>query len=690
MQTQYRPEVDGLRAIAVVAVLIYHAGFYIGDTPILPGGFLGVDVFFVISGYFITLILLKEIDAGSFSLSNFYERRARRILPVLIVVMLVSSGLAWLTMLPKPLNEYAGSQLASILFGANFWFWLEDSYTAEASELKPLLHIWSLSLEEQFYVVFPALLLLVLGWKKYTKSQLAVFLAGFFMASLAWAQYSSSRYIDANFYLPLSRSWELLAGAIVATLERTHGRDYLQKSQPAFGPVLGLTMIVVPLALFHDDWQHPSFLTLVPVLGTALLIWSTPKQSVCYKILASRPFVAIGLISYSLYLWHFPALAFAKTISIKELTDAEKILCLLASLLLAAGGYSILEKPARIRKLLPSPVFFSLLALSTTLLVGFSAYVLVHNGAAYRLGEAQFIFDGARLEDSFVVQDGHRCDLRPITASETCLFEAPGNSSGRTIINLGDSHADTLGNALLQLAKGNNWHYRHLTLGGCPYVEAAYRFKFGDPTRRCDAPQMQNFKSILAASPPSIVVYSARLPGYITGKPFDNLQGGKEPQESNRRIKVDPQGGQTSKTIEQLIHQTIENIIRMGHIVVLVYPIPEVGWDVPKHVKLNLDQVPNVYSKIEAFKQLSITTSYTVYKDRIRSTVEILDRIKPSPALIRVKPDRIFCSAETDRCYTHNDTALYYYDDNHLSQTGAKMLVDLIAQSLDKRLTTQR
>ena len=697
MQTQYRPEIDGLRTIAVVSVLIYHAQFMIGGITLLPGGFLGVDVFFVISGYLISLILLKEIKAGSFSFSNFYERRARRILPVLFLVMLACSALAWHTMLPKALVEYANSQLSSLLFSSNFWFWLEDSYTAESSELKPLLHTWSLSLEEQFYVFFPILLIILIGWMKRTNKQLITFLMVFFVVSLGLAQYASSRYIDANFYLPATRSWELLAGAIIAANEHGKGRQQMTIKLSWLVPTLAMLLILAPMAIYHDDWRHPSFLTLAPVFGTALLIWSTPQDSLCFKILASKPFTSIGLISYSLYLWHFPALAFAKIIKVEALSSSEKALCLVASAVLAALGYFLVEQPARNRKKLSSGIFFSLLGFCSAILVAFSAYVIISNGSPQRLGSIETLFEGARQEDSYLLQNGRRCDLKAISLEESCFFAYSSGTSPdssvskrRAIINVGDSHADVLGNSLLQLAQTNSWDYRHLTLPGCPYVESAFRFKTGPLKDRCDAVQMDNFKAILAASPPSIIVYTARLPGYISGEPFDNQEGGKETQASNRILRVDPQGSYPTKTLKQLIHLTFDNLIAMGHMVVVVYPIPEVGWDVPKIIKKSLDKIPDspITAKRTAFKNLQISTSYSVYKQRSAVTEDIFDSATSHPSLLRVRPDRIFCSTSADRCYTHNKSVLYYYDNNHLSQPGAKMLVQRIAEQVASAIDT--
>ena len=680
---KYRPEIDGLRTIAVIPVLFYHAQLSIAGYPILPGGYLGVDVFFVISGYLITSILLREMASGSFTYAGFYDRRARRILPILLVVMLCCCLAAWELMLPKAINEYAGSQLSSLFFSSNIWFWLQDSYTAEASELRPLLHTWSLSIEEQFYLLFPALLLII---RRAGNRYLTNILVVFFMLSFALAQYSSSRFIDANFYLAHTRAWELLAGALLAKLYLDGKRPATHLSIHGFLPVIGLLLILLPMIGYHDHWPHPSALTLPPVIGTMLLIWYLPQAGLTQMLLSSRVFTSIGLVSYSLYLWHFPIFAFAKISSVTQLSTPDKIICLAAAGALAATGYFLVEKPARNRNLISSRLFYTLILVAISILIGFSAKVLVSDGAPQRLGSIQSIFDGAWQRDSWLWQNGERCDLKPIDKKELCYFEAPEQNgatteSTRTLINVGDSHADVFGNQLLALARQRGWNYQHITVPGCPYVEGAYRFKSGKESERCDAVKMDRIKRILESSPPSIIVYTGRFPGYLSGEPFDNEEGGKEPHAANRKLRVDPDGAYPSRNIDQLIQLTINNLLVYGHTVVLMYPIPEVGFGVPKLVKTRLSRVPAtpVSRKQKAFQSMEISTSYDVFKRRSASTVQAFDAIPENSNLIRIRPDQTFCSETTDRCYTHDDTSLYYYDDNHLSQRGVELLVELIS-----------
>ena len=221
MAMKYRPDIDGLRAVAVIAVILFHAQFVIGGVDPFTGGFIGVDVFFVISGYLITSIIIRELDVGHFSFAHFYERRARRILPALFTVMAASIPFAWIYMLPKAMKEYAGSVLAALAFGSNVWFWQTDSYWAEPSALKPFLHSWSLAVEEQFYLLFP--LALCALWRIGRERLIAVF-AVLLLASLMLAEYGSTHHAEANFFLLHARGWELLAGGILAKLELDHGR----------------------------------------------------------------------------------------------------------------------------------------------------------------------------------------------------------------------------------------------------------------------------------------------------------------------------------------------------------------------------------------------------------------------------------------------------------------------------------
>ncbi|MCL1629209.1 acyltransferase [Roseibaca sp. V10] len=295
----YRPEIDGLRAVAVVPVILFHAG-----VGALAGGFVGVDVFFVISGYLITSIILRERAEGRFSMWRFWERRARRILPALYVVMLACIPVAWALMLPDQYRDFARSLVAVGLFGSNILFWRESGYFAAAAEEKPLLHTWSLSVEEQFYLLFP--LLMVLLWR-FGRRGVAGILAVIALVSLGLSHYAAYSMPSANFYLLPTRAWELLVGALCALwlAERPRvGHDGLAG--------LGLAAIVLSVVWFDGMTPFPSLWALLPVLGAAGVILFARPEGWTGRLLSQRWMVGIGLVSYSAYLWHQPLMAFAR------------------------------------------------------------------------------------------------------------------------------------------------------------------------------------------------------------------------------------------------------------------------------------------------------------------------------------------------------------------------------------------
>ena len=271
----YRKEIDGIRALAVLSVIFFHS-----EASFLSGGFLGVDVFFVISGYLITSILLAQIKRGTFSLKDFYLRRARRILPALILMTASSAGFAWLWMTPNQLQEFSQSVLSLFVFSSNLFFWLKSGYFDSAAEEKPLLHTWSLALEEQFYLFFP--LFLFWFWKR-RRVQIEKWLWASFGISLALAQWLAFRSPSANFYLLPSRIWELLAGALLA-LKSVH----LNETQKSVTSWLGLLLILIAFFKFTSLTPNPSLYTLVPVIGTILLICGSHPGNQVGKILAHR------------------------------------------------------------------------------------------------------------------------------------------------------------------------------------------------------------------------------------------------------------------------------------------------------------------------------------------------------------------------------------------------------------------
>ncbi len=346
----YRREIDGLRSVAVVPVILYHAG-----VSTLSGGYVGVDVFFVISGFLITSILIRELTDDQFSLLAFYDRRARRILPALGFVALVCVPFSIFWMLPFQLAEFGRSLGAVALFISNILFWRETDYFAAASEEKPLLHTWSLAVEEQFYILFPIALFLL--WKLGRRALWVIFAAAF-LGSLGLAEALSTRRPEANFYLLPSRGWELLLGAMLAL--------YLQKHPQPKGPVAGigalagLGLIGLSVVLFKEDTPFPSLVTLAPVVGTGLILLCATPHNIAGKMLGHPILVGVGLISYSAYLWHQPLFAFARLQGTKEFSPMLITLLIGLTFVLAWGSWRYVEKPFRNRAFLSRTAIFVL------------------------------------------------------------------------------------------------------------------------------------------------------------------------------------------------------------------------------------------------------------------------------------------------------------------------------------------
>ncbi len=336
---RYRKEVDGLRAWAVLPVLAFHAG-----VPGFAGGFVGVDVFFVISGYLITGILLRDIDKGGFSIVHFLERRARRIIPALYLVLFACLIPGWFLLLPDAFENLGQSTFATVFSANNILLLLTSGYWDISTELKPLLHTWSLGIEEQFYLIFPWILLAVhrRGWTGWA-------LGGAAIVSLALAEWTMSRSPQTAFFMLHTRAFELLAGAILAYAESRRGDLGAHFSAGARGllAILGLAMIAASVALFDGSTRLPGALSLVPVVGTMLVIAFASETMPAARLLCHRAVVGVGLISYSLYLWHQPLLAFLRLMSAEHPTLLMSLGALALAFPLAYLSWRFVERPFR-------------------------------------------------------------------------------------------------------------------------------------------------------------------------------------------------------------------------------------------------------------------------------------------------------------------------------------------------------
>ncbi|AWI54459.1 hypothetical protein DEH84_14275 [Aquabacterium olei] len=336
---KYRPEIDGLRALAVLPVIFSHAGF-----GAFKGGYVGVDIFFVISGFLITSILLEENLQASFSVVRFYERRARRILPALFLVMAVSSGLAWWSMLPDELENFGQSLFATSAFANNVLLMFTAGYWSLASDFKPLLHTWSLGVEEQFYIVFP---LLLVACRRWSMGALAAMFGSIAVLSLAAAEWLSLTRSTMAFYLLPTRAWELLFGSLVAVgSKEVWGASLLAGAREPLSFV-GLIMVLGAIFSFGESIRSPSLWLLVPTVGAVLIILFAYPGTFAHRVLASKIAVAVGLVSYSAYLWHQPLFAFARILSHEKPSDALMFGLCFATIALAYVSWRWVEQPFR-------------------------------------------------------------------------------------------------------------------------------------------------------------------------------------------------------------------------------------------------------------------------------------------------------------------------------------------------------
>jgi peptidoglycan/LPS O-acetylase OafA/YrhL len=460
----YRAEIDGLRAVAVSAVILFHAGI-----ELLGGGFLGVDVFFVLSGYLITRIVCNDISTGNFSFYAFFVRRARRLLPALFFVLLATSLAAFFLFTPAYIKDLGQSIVATVVYASNILFYLEDNYFAPAAEVKPLLHTWSLAIEEQFYILFPALLVIAHNIKaSFRIVVLILFCCSFGVALLLPISE------EAKFYLLWSRAWELLFGGFIA-LSRP-SPEILKAESPwlcRWMPLVGLVLILFSILSLDGSSGHLGWLMLLPVFGTGLILWWSSGVGIVHMIL-SRPFmVYIGLISYSLYLVHQPVFAFARVLFAhpSNLMIFSSILCTVG---FALASYYFVEKPFRNRtKFADSRIVFvacaaSFIFLSVGMIFAFFP-TQVSKSNPYFAIDAYDNLEQARAHRLTLIRAGE-CQFngRDVVVDVSRFIEQwnciPEKIDEDTILVFGDSVAADVAASMRML----NMNIAQITAAGCP------------------------------------------------------------------------------------------------------------------------------------------------------------------------------------------------------------------------------
>lgn len=480
-QPTYRPDIDGLRALAVLAVVIFHA-----FPAVLPGGFIGVDVFFVISGFLISSIILKGLEQDAFSFTQFYAHRIRRIFPALILVLCTCFAVGWFALLPVEYKQLGKHIAGSSAFVSNWMFWREAGYFDNAADTKPLLHLWSLGIEEQFYIVWPVLVWGLFRWRL----NILTFTIIALLASLAYSGVVISRPdLVKDFYSPLTRFWELLVGALLAygaTTSNLRFAKFKTRLQDGLsvlvfdgpiqntaqrlrqlGSIIGLLLLIGGLILINQKTVFPGYWALLPTIGAVCSIGAGPHTWINRHLLSNRLLVGIGLISYPLYLWHWPLLSLTKIIEGEASSWQFKLLLMAAAVILSIATYWLIEKPIRFGKYQKVKTIILVLLMTIIGYMGYNTYV--RDGLGFRfpkeihqLLEFKYDFRSGWMEgECFLVNDQTFSDFKK------CKFAA--GDAGNAIYLWGDSHAASLSPGIRAGLSGNNYLLMR-TASGCPPI----------------------------------------------------------------------------------------------------------------------------------------------------------------------------------------------------------------------------
>lgn len=673
---KYRREIDGLRAVAVLPVIFFHAGF-----ELFSGGFVGVDIFFIISGYLITTIILADKEKGTFSLVEFYERRARRILPALFFVMFCCLPFAWYWLLPDYLESFSRSLVAVSGFASNLLFWSESGYFATVAELKPLLHTWSLAVEEQYYVLFPLYILLL--WKL-RKRWLFGSLVVVAVVSLLLAQWGAYHKPSATFYLLPTRAWELAVGALLA-FYFLYKRKYVDlvvsnRAVSELGGLLGVFLICYSILAFDKATPFPSFYALIPTVGTALIIVFTTPQTIVGRLLGSRVMVGVGLISYSTYLWHQPLFVFARHRSLTDLSNATLLVLSALSIIFAYFSWRFVEVPFRNRDVFSRKSIFGFAILGSVgfVVIGLSGYL--NSGWPSRLHESTLIELGKASKSTQNQKDTNWLARKNNFIAAEDSFMTPANADKYAYL-VGDSHAEALAEELRKAFERSDVGFMALTYEGCPPITGVYRVDEKDDHKCYE--YNNNLSSYISENDNiEYVILHARWALYLEGLRFDNGDGGKEKGHSSE-VDLVVNGNKSrheddirrEKVISAYV-DTVEGLLKMGKKVILVYSTPETGWYVGDYIYKS----SFIYDlEIEKMSPKYGSTSHDKFIERQEGVYMAFDSIGDHPDLFRVMPENIFCNSYVDdRCVVQNNGEIFYRDNNHLSFSGAKLVVDEI------------
>jgi len=620
-KNKYIKQIDGLRGISIISVVLYH--FF---PEIFIGGFIGVDIFFVISGFVISKILIEEFNLNrTISIKNFYVKRIKRIFPAFFLVIFASTIFSYFILLPNYLVDFSKSSLASVFFSSNFYFFFTNqSYAAISSNFKPLLHLWSLSVEEQFYVFFPVFMLIFLRFFK--NNYFLTIIISLSILLYIFSHILENLYYGSSFYLLPTRTVQFLIGCLVAYL-------YLKKDenfnfQSLISPLFYLSTIAIIIFIFFitNENLYPSYYSLPVMFGSAVLIYSTKFKILENSFLSSYLLVWFGKISYSLYLWHYPIFVYANYLDLLN-SRLNQTLFLILSVIFAYISYNFYEKKFRYnysfsKTLLISVIFCFFIFLYSYLSIN-------SNGFEKRVPEIL-----SKNYDSIIYKlkddEGEICYDRK---KDFCHLNKGKNKLKVAVV--GDSHTALI---TTKLSQTTDYEIISMNNTGCYYLPNFSLLNIGTNIEyeRCNSQVQSERIRKLSSLENHIIIIGGRLPLYLTGKKFDNLEGGKE---GNRFRDLEQKNLDANYKDE--ITKPILKLAEKNR-VLIIYPIPELGWDIKKEIlkktNKNVLKIKNDFN--ENFPIIS--TSFEVFKERNKDSFEILDSIEHEN-ILRVFPHKLFC-----------------------------------------------
>lgn len=636
----YRPEVDGLRAVAVISVMLFHA-----HHTWLPGGFVGVDVFFVISGYLITSIIHREITAGTFTLAGFYERRIRRILPALFLVIAVSIPVALVLLTPGQLKDFGQSIVATAVFSSNIYFYLKTGYFSPNAEELPLLHTWSLAVEEQYYIFFPLLLMAIARW---APRSLWPVLVGLVVASFAAALYLGTRDAMANFFLLPSRGWELLAGALLAL-----GYGRVQQAFAALPVLRLLTELAGLAAVGWSIWMldgteiFPGWHAVPVVAGTVFLMAAMTPTSPVGRVMSTRLVVGLGLVSYSAYLWHQPILAFLR-ILVPNPSDPVLIAALVATFGLAWISWRFVEAPFRNRRWLSQRRILSGGAVAIVVFSALGVAGHVTRGLPDRYDPGTLAL-AATMTPSPRRDECHTDGLDYLSPARACTYgEGPASWAV-----LGDSHGVEIAHELGRALAPRGRSVRHLTFSACPPA-----LSFASRNPGCNAWFEDALRFLETDADTRNVLITYRYAQHLYGTDAAASQAPVflrtgDPAAARQAYWDD------LRTATERLRAAGKNVVVMG-------PFPEL----PMHVERYVFARSRDTGPVDA-----ASMPRAAYDARVAGIVPHLKEMDV-PVIL---PADALCRA--DFCAIIDAGRALYFDDNHLSLTGAERVMSQIVAS---------